>query len=316
MTEASHQIASNPLPPGRRKPGSVGLATGPEVAIMDADGQIMGAHAVGEVVIRGENVTAGYLNHATANAAAFRHGWFRTGDLGYLDEDGYLYLTGRLKEIINRGGEKISPREIDQVLLEHPAVLQAVAFGVPHHRLGEEVGAAVVLRAGASASGHDLREFAAKRLADFKIPAKMVFMERIPTGPTGKLQRIGLAEALGLTGAPAVSGQGKTTLRPPATDTERKISGIWRDLLGVEQVGIDDNFFDCGGDSLLALRLIARIEEATGRTLNVSDLASQTLSQLASQLDSTGERVRPSGLRRRLKRLAGAIGGSRASSGK
>jgi len=313
MTEASHQMASNPLPPGRRKPGSVGLPAGPEIAVMDADGQLQGAGNMGEVVIRGPNVTAGYLNNPAANAAAFSQGWFRTGDLGYLDEDGYLYLTGRLKEIINRGGEKISPREIDEVLLDHPAVLQAVAFAFPHHRLGEEVGAAVVLRAGCSVSERDLQEFAAKRLVDFKVPAKIVFLERIPTGPTGKLQRIGLAATLGITGAPAVSRDGKAALRPPATDTENRIGNLWRDILDMEDVGIDDNFFDCGGDSVLALRLIARIEEETDQTVSVRDLAAQTLSQLASQLDSTEGRVIRSQLRLRLKRLARAVRGALAS---
>ncbi|MFQ5690336.1 MAG: acyl--CoA ligase [Gemmatimonadota bacterium] len=198
MTEASHQMTSNPLPPGRRKPGTVGIAAGPEVAIMDETGHLLPPGSVGEVVIRGANVTDGYENNPEANAAAFTDGWFRTGDQGILDEEGYLTLTGRLKEIINRGGEKIAPREVDEVLLDHPAVQQAVTFAVPHDMLGEEVAAAVVLRGGAEATPGELREFAASRLADFKVPRQVVLLDEIPKGPTGKLQRIGLARKLGI----------------------------------------------------------------------------------------------------------------------
>ena len=198
MTEASHQMASNPLPPARRIPGSVGMAAGPEVAIMDSDGKLLGPGVIGEVVIKGENVTPGYENNPKANAEAFVNGWFRTGDQGSLSSDGYLTLTGRLKEIINRGGEKISPLEIDEVLMYHPAVMQVVTFAIPHEKLGEDVAAAVVLREGCSLNEHELREFAASRLAAFKVPRKILFMAEIPKGATGKLQRIGLAAKLGL----------------------------------------------------------------------------------------------------------------------
>ena len=200
MTEAAHQMASNPLPPARRIPGSVGLAAGPEVAVMDNAGNLLPPDTIGEVVIRGDNVTAGYENNPKANAEAYTNGWFRTGDQGTLTADGYLTLTGRLKEIINRGGEKISPREVDEVLMDHPAVAQVVTFGMPHAKLGEDVAAAVVLREGQSLTERELREFAASRLADFKVPRKILFMAEIPKGATGKLQRIGLAEKLGLTG--------------------------------------------------------------------------------------------------------------------
>jgi acyl-CoA synthetase (AMP-forming)/AMP-acid ligase II len=199
MTEAAHQMASNPLPPAERKPGAVGLGSGVDVAIMDEAGQLLEQGATGEVVIRGGNVTGGYENNPEANAGAFADGWFRTGDQGYLDEESYLYLTGRLKEIINRGGEKVSPREVDEVLLEHEAIEQVVAFAMPHDRLGEEVAAAVVVSEGSSLSERDVRDFAAERLADFKVPRRVVFLDEIPKGPTGKLQRIGLAERLGLT---------------------------------------------------------------------------------------------------------------------
>ena len=198
MTEAAHQMASNLLPPGARKPGSVGPAAGPEIAIMDEDGALQALGARGEIVIRGPNVTDGYRGNPEANAEAFTRGWFRTGDQGMLDRDLFLSITGRLKEIINRGGEKISPREVDEALLQHPAVAQAVTFAMPHDRLGEEVAAAVVLRDAAAADERALRKFVAERLADFKTPRKILVLDEIPKGATGKIQRIGLAEKLGL----------------------------------------------------------------------------------------------------------------------
>ena len=198
MTEAAHQMTSNPLY-GPRKPGAVGVAAGPDVAIMGEDGALVKRGEIGEVVIRGDNVFAGYENNEKANAEAFHNGWFRTGDQGALDAEGYLRLTGRLKEIINRGGEKISPREVDEALMDHPAVAQAVCFALPHEKLGEEVAAAVMLRDGAQATEAELRTFAGQKLTAFKVPRKIVFVEEMPKGATGKLQRIGLAEKLGLT---------------------------------------------------------------------------------------------------------------------
>lgn len=196
MTEAAHQMASNLLPPGERKPGTVGVAAGPEIRILDEAGTEVPQGRVGEVCIRGRNVTEGYENNPKANAESFTGGWFRTGDQGVLDGDGYLTITGRLKEIINRGGEKISPREVDEVLLDHPAVGQAVTFAMPHPKLGEEVAAAIVLKDGQTADEAGIRDFAKERLADFKVPRKVVFLEEIPKGATGKLQRIGLHEKL------------------------------------------------------------------------------------------------------------------------
>lgn len=198
MTEASHQMCSNPLPPRAQKPGLVGLPAGPEVAIMDDDGSILPRGEIGEVVIRGPSVTKGYEANPEANAKAFTNGWFRTGDQGMFDPDGYLMLTGRLKELIKRGGEQVSPLEVDGVLSEHPAVAQALTFSIPHPMLGEEVGAAVVLRDGLEVTERALRDFAGKHLADFKVPRKIVFLAEIPKGATGKLMRIGLAQKLGL----------------------------------------------------------------------------------------------------------------------
>jgi len=196
MTEASHQMTSNPLPPRPHKAGSVGYGVGVEVAIMDAGGTLLAPGQGGEVVIRGPNVIDGYENNADANATAFVDGWFRTGDQGVIDEQGYLALTGRLKELINRGGEKISPLEIDDVLLRHPAVAEALAFAVPHKTLGEEVHAAVVLKAPVGEG--ELREHCAARLAEFKVPRVFHILDEIPRGATGKPQRISLAKALGL----------------------------------------------------------------------------------------------------------------------
>jgi oxalate---CoA ligase len=196
MTEASHQMSSNPLPPAPRKGGSVGIGIGVEVAIMDEAGALQPQGVIGEVVVRGGNVVDGYENNPEANAVAFADSWFRTGDQGYLDTDGYLCLTGRLKELINRGGEKISPLEIDDVLLRHPAVAEALSFAVPHKTLGEEVHAAVVLKG--EASERELREHCARTLADFKVPRQIHMLEALPRGATGKLQRITMAKTLGL----------------------------------------------------------------------------------------------------------------------
>lgn len=204
MTEASHQMTSNQLPPGERRSGSVGCPAGPEVAIMDDDGNLLEPGGLGEIVVRGPNVTLGYEDDPDANRQTFTNGWFRTGDQGTMDEEGFLRLTGRLKEIINRGGEKISPSEIDAVLADHPAVQQAVTFAVPHEKLGEDVAAAVVLRKGAEASEREIRDFAAGRIAAFKVPRTVLFMDEIPNGPTGKPSRIGLAGRLGLGDEPGL----------------------------------------------------------------------------------------------------------------
>lgn len=201
MTEAAHQMCCNPIEPGRQKPGAVGLPAGPEVRIAhEIENRLV--DGVGEIAISGPNVTPGYEGNPEANEKNFFEAegkrWFRTGDQGAFDEDGFLALTGRLKEIINRGGEKISPLEVDGVLSDHPAVGQCVTFAMPHDKLGEEVAAAVVLKEGQTATDREIRDFAAERLAAFKVPRKILILDEIPKGATGKLQRIGLAEKLGL----------------------------------------------------------------------------------------------------------------------
>ena len=204
MTEAAHQMCANPLPPRAQKPGLVGVPAGPEVRIAhEAENRLIDSAEIGEVSISGLNVTPGYEGNPEANAKNFFEvegkRWFRTGDQGSFDADGYLQLTGRLKEIINRGGEKVSPLEVDAILMDHPAVAQCVTFALPHPKLGEEVAAAVVLREGAAATEAEIRDHARARLAEFKTPRKVVILDEIPKGATGKLQRIGLAEKLGLT---------------------------------------------------------------------------------------------------------------------
>ncbi len=196
MTEASHQMASNPLPPGDRRPGAVGAGTGVEIAVMDDRGSLLDSGQTGEVAIKGPNVTLGYHNNPMANEEAFTNGWFRTGDQGILDMDGVLTLTGRIKELINRGGEKISPLEVDAVLLQHPCIAEAVCFGVPDVKYGEAVQAAVVLSNTVSES--DVRSFCAGYLADFKVPDRVYLVESLPRTATGKIQRRNVAAQFAL----------------------------------------------------------------------------------------------------------------------
>jgi acyl-CoA synthetase (AMP-forming)/AMP-acid ligase II len=194
MTEAAHQMASNPLPPGARKAGSVGCGTAVEIAILDKAGEVLPQGETGEVSIKGANVFGGYEGNAEANAESFSNGWFRTGDQGYLDSEGYLTLVGRIKELINRGGEKISPREIDEALLTHPAVAEAVCFGIADRVYGEEVAAAVVLKG--SATEAELTAHCRSSMADFKCPKTIYIVDAIPRTATGKIQRRNVAAAI------------------------------------------------------------------------------------------------------------------------
>jgi acyl-CoA synthetase (AMP-forming)/AMP-acid ligase II len=285
MTEASHQIACNPLPPRARKFGSVGIPSGDEVAILNDQGVLLPPNTLGEISIRGANVMQGYENNPAANTGAFANGWLRTGDQGTKDEEGYIYIRSRIKEMINRGGEKISPREIDEVLLRHPAVQQAVAFALPHPTLGEDVAAAVVLRPGQSATAGELRSMAAGYLAEFKVPHWIVFVGEIPKGPTGKFQRIGLAEKL-KPELEALTAASTARYAAPRTPTEVRLVAVWRDVLGVAEVGTYDDFFILGGDSLRGTQILTRLKEIDLANLTLGDLFTHpTVAELALLID-------------------------------
>ncbi len=259
MTEAAHQIASNPLPPLPRKPGTVGIATGTEIAIMGEHNRLLAVGQTGEIVVRGENVTAGYEANPDANRAAFTGGWFRTGDQGWLDPEGYLTISGRIKEIINRGGEKVSPRDVEDALLGHAGVRECAAFAVRHPNLGEDVAAAVVLNSGASADAEELRRFLVGRLPEFEIPSRVVIVDEIPKGATGKIQRIGLAERL--------AEHLVAEFLAPRNETEAFVAELFAEVLGIERVGATDNFFALGGDSLRGVQVLARLRARRGVNL-------------------------------------------------
>ena len=276
MTEATQQITSNPLPPGTRKPGSVGLPAGPDVRILDPNGDECARGTKGEVAIRGPNVVNGYLDADAEAAAAFRDGWFHTGDEGFLDEDGYLTITGRLKETINRAGEKVAPREVEEVLLSHPAVAQAAVFGVPHPKLGEAVYAAVVLRTADGASEVELRQLVAEQLARFKVPARVLIRDTIPKGPTGKVQRLllprQLADEIALLPLPdSAQDMGRLVLKGLAT-----LSTVSLDdptlIASLDTSNGDASFDELGFDSLAAMELCIFIEEHTGLQIAEEDI--------------------------------------------
>jgi acyl-CoA synthetase (AMP-forming)/AMP-acid ligase II/aryl carrier-like protein len=250
MSEALH-ITSNSLPPAQRKPGSVGKPAGLEVALADPTGNLLQAGEEGEILVRGDSVFRGYEDNLEANQSAFVNGWLRTGDQGYLDEEGYLFITGRIKEIINRGGASIAPQEVDDILLDHPAVEQAVTFAVPHPTLGEDMAAAVILQRGAIATEKQLRQWVSDRVGAHKIPTQVLIVDGLPTGALGKVDRDRVAESLAWKLRPTYSA--------PGTPIEVRLAAEWSDLLGVEQVGVDDNFFTLGGDSLRATQLVSRL---------------------------------------------------------
>ena len=283
MTEtASAPIACNPLPPRQRKPGSVGMPVGLDVAIMAESGALLPRGKTGEVVARGASVMPGYDGDPAATQAAFADGWFKTGDRGFFDDDGYLFLSGRTREMINRGGENIAPREIDEALLEHPAVAEAVTFAVPHPTLGEDVAAGIVLRPGVAATAKDIRQFVAERLAEFKVPRQLLVLETLPKGPTGKVQRVGLAAKLGLASGAAAP----QSFAAPRTALENVLAGIWADVLQVEQVGIHDDFFASGGDSLLATHVLAAIHDVLHLEVEISGLfEAPTVAEMACHLE-------------------------------
>jgi acyl-CoA synthetase (AMP-forming)/AMP-acid ligase II len=281
MTEtASSPIACNPLPPRQRKAGSVGIPVGLDVAIMDEGGALMLGGQTGQVVVRGASVMSGYDGNEKATQAAFAGDWFKTGDLGFFDDDGYLFLVGRNREMINRGGEKVAPQEVDEVLLEHPAVEEAVTFSLPHATLGEDVASAIVLRPDAVATAKDIRQFAIGRIADFKVPRQILIVREIPKGPTGKVQRIGLAAKLGVaTALPRA-------FVAPRSELEKVLAKHWAEILQVEHIGIHDDFFGSGGDSLLATDVLCHVYDTTQVELDVSRfLEGPTIAEVARHLE-------------------------------
>ena len=283
MTEAAHQMTCNPLAKGQQRPGTVGLPAGPAVAIVDPAGHPLPVGQTGEVVIRGPSVMDGYEANPQANAEAFVNGWFRTGDLGRLDSDGYLTLAGRLKEQINRGGEKISPIEIDQALLSHPDISEATAFGFPHPTLGEEIAAAIVPRPHANISPAAIQDFLSQRLAPFKVPRRVLVLDAIPKGPTGKVQRRQLSSVLKL-GATESCQNGRAG-RGPISALEQDLLLLWRRTLNCDALALDDDFFEKGGDSLLAVQMLFEVETMIGREVPESILfANSTIRQLAQAL--------------------------------
>jgi thioesterase domain-containing protein len=252
--------------------------------VLDAAGRRLAADETGEVVIRGGTVFEGYEANPEANAESFTGGWFRTGDEGSLDEDGYLSIRGRTKEIINRGGEKVSPAEVEDALLRHPDVEQAASFAIPDERLGEAVGAAVVVREGSTVGERDLQELVAERLADFKVPGTVSFVEEIPKGPTGKVQRLGLAEQLGITESPRAPALAEYA--EPRSPLEHEVAELWATTLGVERVGLHDDFFALGGDSILGAEVMAQLAERTGRRPPLTTLMwAPTLAEFAELLE-------------------------------
>jgi len=279
LTEVSSSVTSNPLPPGVRKPGSAGPSMGAELAILDERGAPVRTGEVGEIAVRGSGVMRGYGGDPALNEAAFVDGWFRTGDLGRLDADGYLFVAGRLKEIVNRGGEKVSPREVDEALLEHPDVAQVAAFGVPHPTLGEDLCAAVVRRPGAQPGAAALRGFLLERLAAHKVPSRILFVDALPRGRSGKVQRIDLHRQLAalLDAASAA----------PATALERELAQTWQSVLDTRTLpGAQDNFFALGGDSLMAMQVVAAVNRVHGIELEAPALFHHpTLAELARVVD-------------------------------
>jgi acyl-CoA synthetase (AMP-forming)/AMP-acid ligase II len=291
LTECG-MIACNPLPPGKRKVGSVGVPTLVELAVRDEFGALLEPHQTGEVVVRGPCVMTGYEDSAAVNEEAFTTGWFKTGDQGFLDTNGYLFLTGRLKEIINRGGEKIAPLEVDEALMDHPAVEQAVTFGVPNELLGEEVAAAVVLHLQCTATEKEIREFVSKRLADFKVPRQILILTEIPKGSFGKIQRNGLAKRLGVKPCDQLPLKNESGYTPPSTWEESRLVEIWARVLGVNSVGIHDDFFALGGDSILATQVVSQVRKVMQVELSqVSLFETPTVAELARSLQTAPKKT-------------------------
>jgi len=251
LTEAL-PIASTPLHQYTRKPMAVGIPVS-EVAIVDENNTIVQPGKIGEIIVRGPQVFKGYEDNPEATKMAFFNEWFRAGDLGYLDEERYLYITGRIKEIINRGGQKVSPWEVEAVLISHPAVREAAVFGISHLRLGEAVVAAVVLNSSQTITERELRQYSAEKLAPFKVPQQIIIVEYIPKSHMGKFQRNELSQKF--------SHLLKPVFVSPSTETEIALAKIWQDVLGIDMIGRLDNFFAVGGDSLHGMQVLSLVKE-------------------------------------------------------
>ncbi len=265
LTETGPLVTS-PLGPGRQKPGRAGIPSGPEVLVTDPEGRPLPSGEIGEIVARGPTIMAGYERNEEANASAFRAGWFRTGDLGRFDAEGYLTVAGRVKEQINRGGEKIAPLEVDNALMSHPAVQDAACFAMPHPTLGEEIGAAVVFRAGQDATPEALQRHAAARLDAFKVPRLIRAVDVLPKSAAGKTERGKIADMLGLGRSPADS-QKEAKGQFGRTPLEAALLGLWQAALHRQTIGPDDDFFLLGGDSLSAAALVSAVNEVFGTDL-------------------------------------------------
>ena len=276
MTEAGY-IAQNPLPPRERKIGSVGIALGSELMILNDETQASLGVGVGEVLVRGPSVMRAYENDAEANRLAFHDGWFRTGDLGWIDDDGYLFITGRLTELINRGGAKVSPSEVDRAFMQHPAVREAATFAVPHPSLGEDVVTVIVLHEAGSTSVQALRSYALQQLLPFKVPSSVVLVDELPSNSTGKISRGALSDRF----AAALC----IDYVAPRDNEEALVAAIFAELFGLPRVGALDHYFRLGGDSLRAAQVIARIDDQCGVQMEMRVLfESPTVAEFADRL--------------------------------
>jgi thioesterase domain-containing protein/acyl carrier protein len=306
-------ITSNPVSMTARKRGTVGISLGCDIKIVGDDGAALGAGEKGEIVVRGAQVIDAYDNNDDANAEAFNEGWFRTGDEGCFDDDGYLTLTGRIKEMISRGGEKVNPLEVDAVLLGHPEVLDAATFPIPHSTLGEEVAAVVVPAPGVSPDKDELSRFLLAALSGFKVPKQIVFADEIPRSAAGKVQRRLLAEVLGVEPLAVATGPHRDFEREP-TAFEYRLFSIWRNVLGIRNFSLNDDFFLLGGDSLRAVELFMVIERELGQRLPVASLfEAGTVAKMAKLIEE-GEpqgcivTIQPDGLRPPFFCVHGATG--------
>ena len=292
------QTAANVPAPGRTKLGTCGIPWPGTMRIVNDDGRELPAGEQGEILLGGPTLTSGYLNSPELNRSCFVDGWFKTGDLGSLDEDGFLTLHGRKHDLINRGGEKISPAEIDDALQRHPAVAEAAAFAIPHARLGEDVAAAVVLRPGVTVTPVELRRYLQDQVASFKVPRRIVVRDQLPKGKTGKIQRRlltasweDMAGTVPRIPAPPIAGT--------ASPEDALVSGLltsWRRLLKSPAISVDDDFFEKGGDSLLAAEMLIELETLTGKPVPSSVLfEATTIRRLAQKLSEMGD-LRPMNL--------------------